>query len=115
MNSVTTPEKKVKDKVKRVLDDLGAYHFMPATHGYGSSGVPDVVACLDGRFVGIECKANGGKLSALQERALTAITQKGGIAIAVDESGVGVLKMILTTPQFTKIDMPFFNLLKYEI
>ena len=55
-----TPEKKVKIKVKKILDKLGAYHCMPSTGGYGASGVPDIIACYKGRFVGIECKANGG-------------------------------------------------------
>ena len=29
-----TPESKVKKRVKEVLDELGAYYFMPATGGY---------------------------------------------------------------------------------
>ncbi len=43
---MTTPEKKVKDKVKKMLVEVGAYYFMPATGGYGRSGVPDLVACI---------------------------------------------------------------------
>ena len=34
-----TPEKKVKTKVKKVLDTLGAYHCSPTTGGYGASHV----------------------------------------------------------------------------
>ena len=49
-----TPEKKVKTKVKSILDKLGAYHCMPATGGYGANGVPDIIACYKGLFVGIE-------------------------------------------------------------
>jgi len=40
----TTPEAKVKAKVKAVLNKYGAYHFSPATGGYGKSGVPDIIA-----------------------------------------------------------------------
>ena len=36
-----TPEAKVKEKVKKALKNMGAYYAMPATGGYGSSGVPD--------------------------------------------------------------------------
>jgi hypothetical protein len=90
-----TPEKKVKEKVKKLLAEHGAYYFMPATGGYGKSGVPDLVACIDGRFVGIECKANGGKPTALQDKNLMDIIGKGGISILVDETGIGSLKALL--------------------
>jgi Holliday junction resolvase len=92
---MTTPEKKVKDKVKAILKDVGAYYFMPATHGFGSSGTPDIVGCLRGKFIGIECKANGGKPTGLQEKNLMDICERGGVAILVDETGVQDLKMFL--------------------
>jgi hypothetical protein len=92
---MTTPEKKVKDKVKKLLAEHGAYYFMPATGGYGKSGVPDLVACIKGRFIGIECKANGGKPTALQEKNLVDIMNKGGVAILVDETGIELLKTLL--------------------
>jgi len=92
---MTTPEKKVKDKVKKLLAEYGAYYFMPATGGYGKSGVPDLVACIKGRFIGIECNANGGKPTALQEKNLVDIMNKGGVAILVDETGIELLKTLL--------------------
>ena len=93
---MSTPEKKVKDKVKKLLAEHGAYHFMPATHGYGSSGVPDIAACLHGRFIGIECKANGGKPTALQLKNLRELSSAGGIAVLVDENGLNDLNALLT-------------------
>ena len=108
---MTTPEKKVKDKVKRVLAEHGAYHFMPATHGYGSSGVPDIVACLRGTFVGIECKANGGKPTALQLKNLRELSLAGGLAILVDERGVDKLNDLLTRVNQTKEGV-FINFLE---
>ena len=92
---MATPEKKVKDKVKKILEEYGAYYFMPATGGYGKSGVPDLVACLHGKFIGIECKANGGKPTALQEKNLNDIMNHGGIAILVDEGGIDSFKALL--------------------
>jgi hypothetical protein len=91
-----TPESKVKDKVKKLLAAHGAYHFMPATHGYGSSGVPDIAVCLHGRFIGIECKANGGKATALQLKNLRELSSAGGIAVLVDETGLDDLEALLT-------------------
>ena len=92
---MTTPEKKVKDKVKKLLAEYGAYYFMPATGGYGKSGVPDLVACIKGRFVGIECKANGGKPTALQDKNLMDIVNTGGIAMLVDETSLVMFKSVL--------------------
>lgn len=92
---MTTPEKKVKDKVKKLLGEYGAYYFMPTTGGYGRSGVPDIVACLRGKFIGIECKANGGKPTALQEKNLAEIMNVGGFAILVDEGGIDTFKNVL--------------------
>lgn len=93
---MSTPEKKVKDKVKKVLAEHGAYHFMPATHGYGSSGVPDIVACLRGKFIGIECKANGGKPTALQLKNLRELSLSGGLAVLIDEHSIDQLSLLLT-------------------
>ena len=53
-----TPEKKVKDKVVKVLKERGAYYFFPATYGMGRSGVPDIICCYRSKFIGIECKAD---------------------------------------------------------
>jgi hypothetical protein len=93
---MSTPEKKVKDKVKRMLAERKAYYFMPATHGYGSSGVPDIIACLDGIFLGIECKANGNKPTALQMKNLSELSSQGGVGVVVDETGLTHFEKLLT-------------------
>jgi Holliday junction resolvase len=70
-----TPEKKVKNKVVALLKERGAYYFFPATYGMGRSGVPDIVACYRGRFIGIECKAGKNTPTELQKRELAAIAR----------------------------------------
>lgn len=92
---MTTPEKKVKNKVVSILKEVGAYYFFPVASGYGSAGVPDLVACIKGRFIGIECKANGGKTTALQDKNLMQIVDNGGYSFIVDETGTGALKLML--------------------
>ena len=92
-----TPEKKVKRQVVATLKALGAYHFYPFSGGFGSSGVPDVVACCEGRFIGIECKAGKNKPTALQERNLAQITAAGGIALVINEDNVGDLDRLILT------------------
>jgi Holliday junction resolvase len=77
------------------LEEYGAYYFMPTTGGYGRSGVPDIVACLRGKFIGIECKANGNRPTALQEKNLMEIMNVGGFAVAIDENGIELFKNLL--------------------
>jgi riboflavin biosynthesis pyrimidine reductase len=91
----STPEKKVKDAVKKLLNTHGAYYFSPVTGGFGTSGVPDIVACIKGKFIGIETKAGKGKPTALQEKNLMNIMNTGGIAVLVNEGGIETLKMFL--------------------
>lgn len=80
-----TPERKVKNAVKKILDKYGAYYCYPATHGYGASGVPDILACLKGHFIAIECKAKGNTTTALQDANLFRIRNTGGAAFVIDE------------------------------
>lgn len=84
----TTPEGKVKAKVKKILDTYGAYYFMPATGGYGKSGVPDIVGCYKGFFFAIECKAGKGKTTALQDKNLDAIVATGGLTAVINEDNI---------------------------
>ena len=92
-----TPEAKVKAKVKKVLNDVGAYYAMPMGTGFGNSGVPDFLVCCNGRFYAIECKANGNKPTALQLKHLDDIRKAGGIALLIDETTVETLRKELET------------------
>lgn len=85
-----TPEKKVKRKVVAILKDFGAYYFYPVTGGFGASGVPDVIACIKGRFVGIEVKADmkKNKPTALQVKNLNHIKECGGISLVIDANNL---------------------------
>lgn len=91
-----TPEAKVKAKVRKLLDGLRIYYFFPATHGYGRSGVPDIIGCFMGLFVAIECKAGKGRLTGLQELELTKIKAAGGFTFVAREDNVEELKGLLT-------------------
>lgn len=83
-----TPEKKVKNKVMKVLNAVGCYSFYPQTGGYGNSGIPDIIACVKGRFIAIECKAGTNKTTALQDYNLQQIKDNGGLAIVVNEDNI---------------------------
>jgi len=91
-----TPEAKVKKKVVEQLKKIKAYYFYPMTHGYGRSGVPDIVGCFESVFFGIECKAKGNKPTPLQEKNLREIKDAGGIALVVDEHNMDQVVELLT-------------------
>lgn len=78
----TTPEGKVKQKVKKVLDKYGAYQFWPVQTGYGAAGV-DCYACINGYFLAIETKAGRGKPTPRQELVLKQVTEAGGKSLVV--------------------------------
>lgn len=47
----------------------------------GLTGSSDILACIKGRFVGIECKTGKGSLSTPQRRFRDAVAKAGGIFI----------------------------------
>lgn len=95
----TTPEGKVKARLKKHLDAMGIYHFSPFQAGMGRAGIPDVIGCYRGLFVAFECKAGKGKTTALQERELNAIRTAKGLAFVINEENVDNIKELL---QWTK-------------
>lgn len=92
-----TPEGKVKRKVTDILKSIGAYYFFPVTGGFGRSGVPDIICCLRGHFIGIECKAGDNKATALQLKNIEMIQTAGGYAFIVNEENVDALGRVLKT------------------
>ena len=90
-----TPEAKVKKKVVAVLKQYKAYFFYPVTGGYGRSGVPDIIVCYNGCFIGIECKAGTNKPTPLQEKNLKDIQAAGGVSLVVNEDNISTVGEIL--------------------
>jgi Holliday junction resolvase len=90
-----TPEAKVKAQVIKQLKELGVYYFSPVTGGYGRSGVPDIVGCMNGKFFAIECKAGKGVTTALQELNIEQIKNNGGYAAVINEANVSALTTYL--------------------
>jgi len=88
---MATPESKVKKQVKKILDDIGAYHFSPMMDGYGRAGVPDIIACYKGRFIGIECKSGKNEPTLLQKHNIREIQRNQGLAIVVNEDNIEAL------------------------
>lgn len=91
-----TPESAVKKKVVEILKAAGAWYCFPVASGYGRSGIPDILACWNGDFVAIECKAGKGKTTALQDRELALIAGSGGLTWVVNEDELPAFKRYFT-------------------
>ena len=95
----STPESKVKKRVREMLDKLGVYHFMPPANGFGRAGIPDIIACMNGHFIAIECKAGKGQTTALQDRELNSILNAGGTVFIAREHNIPDLELLLKEKQ----------------
>ena len=99
-----TPEAKVKASVVKLLKKYAVYHFFPATHGFGRSGVPDIICCMKGLFVAIECKAGRGQVTALQARELKRIGDNGGVTFIINEDNQIMLEIFVKQIMSTEDD-----------
>lgn len=80
-----TPEKKVENQIKNYLDSIGAWYLKVHGNAFQPAGTPDILACVNGRFVAIEVKRpTGGRVTALQKAKLNLINNAGGIAFAAN-------------------------------
>lgn len=77
-----TPEGHEKKEIDVYLESIGACVFKPTTGGFGASGCPDRLVCIDGIFWGIEVKREGKEPTKLQWNRIHAIqTVGGGMAV----------------------------------
>lgn len=88
-------EKTFENKIKAWLKDHGCYHVKFFANRMTKTGVPDILASVNGYFVGIEVKAQHGRPSELQYYNVRKIRESGGFAYIVYPSGWEDLKAIL--------------------
>ena len=71
-------------------------------HGgmYGTAGIPDIIACIGGRFVAFEVKTPTGKLTKLQEITIQKIRNAKGQAFKVTSAaeGADILRELEVAP-----------------
>lgn len=78
-------------KEKTIVNNISTYLktipecFFWKEHGgmYGTAGIPDIIACVKGRFFGFEVKNETGQPTALQSATLRKINAAGGVAVVV--------------------------------
>lgn len=96
-----TPEGKVKEKVKKLLKEYGAYYHMPVQNGMGKPSL-DFVCCHKGRFLAIETKTEKGKLTLRQQATIDEMQKAGAIVLVIrgvnDGESFAILQSFLELP-----------------
>lgn len=88
-------EGKFQDKLIKYLSSNGVYVVKFNASGTSKVGVPDLLACINGSFVGIEVKKEDGVISDAQQMNILQIRKSGGCAICVKPSNFEDIKECL--------------------
>jgi Holliday junction resolvase len=88
-------EKAFENKIKKFLESRGAWRVKYFANAYTEKGVPDILACVNGYFVGVEVKSDNGKLSDVQLAQIKKINDAGGFAFALYPSKFGDFKIFI--------------------
>jgi len=95
---MTQPESRLVKQLQTLIRMVGGTCFK--IHGgdnpFQAVGIPDLLCCIEGRFVGVEAKMPGESLRPAQVVALAEIYNAGGIAAVVEtrEQGRKLLRLI---------------------
>ena len=77
-------EKTFENEIKKFLNKLpNTWYFKVWSGPYSKSGIPDIIACINGNFVALEVKAENGRASELQKRNIRLINECKGQAYIV--------------------------------
>lgn len=77
-------ESEITKSILKYLKTLPRCFFWKEHGGiYGTSGIPDIIVCIDGRFIALEVKTQKGKTTPLQNAAIRKIRSSGGFAFVV--------------------------------
>lgn len=89
-------EKTFENKIKKFLEENNAWFVKFFANSYTKSGIPDILACVNGYFVGVEVKSQNGKPSELQLYNVRKIREAGGFAMVLYPSGFDEFKRFIT-------------------
>lgn len=76
-------EKEFETEVKEFLNQRGCWYLKTWSNGIQRKGIPDLLICCNGLFLGVELKAMNGKPSDLQKREIKRIRKSNGIGIVL--------------------------------
>ena len=107
-------EKNFENRVKKYLKEQGCWSLKYwGGAAYTKSGIPDLLVCCGGRFLGIELKAVNGKPSDLQLYNLRRIQAAGGLGCLLYPKHWDLFKQMIEQIQAGKnidtSEFPFLN------
>lgn len=88
-------EKAYENKIKKYLKSKGCYRVKYFGCSYSTSGTPDILACVNGYFLAVEVKGEGGKPGPLQLQKIREIREAGGFGYVAYPSGWESLKSVI--------------------
>jgi len=88
-------EKNLQTRVIKWLQSKGVYVINIWGNSFQRSGIPDLICCVNGKFVAIELKREGSRATPLQEYNIEQIIKSGGIAKLIRPSSFDELKKII--------------------
>ena len=95
-------EKSFETKVKKFIEDSGGWQVKFFANRMTRQGIPDILACINGYFVGIEVKAQNGRPSELQLHHCRKIREAGGFAFVLYPSGFDAFKSFVNDLKIEK-------------
>ena len=89
-------EKNLENRVKAFLKDEGVWYVKYwGGGGFTRAGVPDLLICCNGVFLGVELKASRGKPSDLQMVELHRIRDSGGLAVLLSPERENIFRNLI--------------------
>ena len=76
---MTKPEKKLQDKAITYLKENNIYYINKFGDGWSAKGAPDLIVCINGRFVAFELKVGENDLQDDQKIHRLRIRRNGGL------------------------------------
>lgn len=104
-----------KTKVEKFLTAHGAW-FIKYWAGakYTKEGIPDILACINGRFYGLELKGDDGTPRLLQLVKLRDIRKAGGIGLLLYPNDFKYFKEFIDEPLLASNDFWYRKNIEYQ-
>lgn len=97
-------EKNFENKIKAYLENQGCWYVKYFANSFTKSGIPDILACINGHFVAIEVKAANGKPSELQKWNIQKIKEAKGLGIILYPKDFEKFKQLVQTLKMSDKD-----------
>lgn len=98
----TQPESRLQRKIQNAIKAEGYFVFKVHGSEFMMAGLPDLIVCAQGYFIGLEVKlpSTRNNTSARQDYVLDLINKAGGKAVVVcsPEEAIDVIDATLRTP-----------------